>query len=140
MIPLPSLTGGRSREHSRLAKASVENIILLNKLWNADLQGYRLFVIRKMKKHLQNQNIEFSPFTDYDKEDSQNLPEIPFERLSLSFFVQFLRYLCDNKLKDCKINLRNLSIENEPLRLVIWPSKSVGAHSTKSLKIPLHPF
>ena len=27
MIPLPSLTGGRSREHSRLAKASVENII-----------------------------------------------------------------------------------------------------------------
>ena len=26
MIPLPSLTGGRSREHSRLAKASVENI------------------------------------------------------------------------------------------------------------------
>jgi hypothetical protein len=30
MIPLPSLTGGRSREHSRLAKASVENIILLS--------------------------------------------------------------------------------------------------------------
>ena len=28
MIPLPSLTGGRSREHSRLAKASVENIIM----------------------------------------------------------------------------------------------------------------
>ena len=27
MIPLPSLTGGRSREHSHLAKASVENII-----------------------------------------------------------------------------------------------------------------
>ena len=30
MIPLPSLTGGRSREHSRLAKASVENIIIIN--------------------------------------------------------------------------------------------------------------
>jgi hypothetical protein len=29
MIPLPSLMGGRSREHSRLAKASVENIIII---------------------------------------------------------------------------------------------------------------
>ena len=29
MIPLPSLTGGRSREHSRLAKAFVENIIII---------------------------------------------------------------------------------------------------------------
>ena len=37
MIPLPSLTGGRSREHSRLAKASVENIIKFNgqvSAWN----------------------------------------------------------------------------------------------------------
>ena len=32
MIPLPSLTGGRSREHSRLAKASVENIIIEPKM------------------------------------------------------------------------------------------------------------
>ena len=31
MIPLPSLTGGRSREHSRLAKASVENIIIIKR-------------------------------------------------------------------------------------------------------------
>ena len=31
MIPLPSLMGGRSREHSRLSKASVENIMLLLK-------------------------------------------------------------------------------------------------------------
>jgi hypothetical protein len=27
MIPFPSLTGGRNREHSCLAKASVDNII-----------------------------------------------------------------------------------------------------------------
>ena len=107
----------------------------INKIWNANLKGYRLFVIRKMKKHLQNQNIEFGPVTDYDKEEGQNLPEISSEQLSLPFFVQFLRYLCDNKLKDCKINLRNMSMENTPLRLVMWPSKSVGAHSTKSLKI-----
>ena len=101
----------------------------INKIWNANLKGYRLFVIRKMKKHLQNQNIEFGPFTDYDKEEGQNLPEIPFEKLPLSFFVLILRYLGDNKLKDCKINLRNMNKENEPLDLVMWPSKSVGAHT-----------
>ena len=107
----------------------------INKIWNANLEGYRLFVIRKIKKRLENQNIECSLFTDYDKEEGQNLPEIPFEQLSLSFFVQFLRYLCNNKPKDCKINLRNISVKNEPLHLVMWPSKSEGAHSTKSLKI-----
>lgn len=39
MIPLPSLTGGRSREHSRLAKASVENIIII---MLHDVQGVAL--------------------------------------------------------------------------------------------------
>ena len=104
----------------------------IDKIWNANLEGYRLFVIRKMKKHLRNQNIEFGLFTDYDKEDSQHLPEFPLKRLPLQFFVHILRYLCDNKLKDCKINLRNMSTENEPLDLVMWTSKSVGAHNTKS--------
>ena len=85
----------------------------IDKIWNANLEGYRLFVVRKTKKHLQNQNIEFGPLTGYDKEYRKNLPEIPLEQLSLPFFLQFLRYLCDSKLKDCKINLRNMSMEED---------------------------
>ena len=100
----------------------------INKIWNANLEEYRLFVFRKMKKHLQKQNIEFGLVTGYDN----NLPEIKLEQLPLQFFVQVLRFLCDNELKDCKINLRNMSMKNTPLRLVMWPSKSVGAHSNKS--------
>ena len=112
-----------------LHQLSLSRCSQINKIWNANLEGYRLFVVRKTKKHLQNQNIEFGPLTGYAKEDSRKLPEIPLEQLSLPFFVQFLRYLCHDKLKDCKINLRNMSMEEDTQRhWGIWPSKSVGAH------------
>ena len=48
MIPLPSLTGERSREHSRLAKASVENIIILimKPFGPLNLFQYFIFLLR----------------------------------------------------------------------------------------------
>ena len=90
----------------------------INKIWNENLALYRLHFVRKMQKHLKNQNIECGPVKDHEQ---GRRPDILFEKLPLPFLDQFLRYFCDYKLKDCKINLKIMSIENtsDPLGIYI---------------------
>ena len=76
----------------------------INKIWKENLELYRLHIVKKMQKHLKDLNIVIGPVRDFV---SHRLPEIiPWEKLPSSFLVQFLRYFCDYKLKDCYINLR----------------------------------
>jgi hypothetical protein len=75
----------------------------INKIWKENLELYRLHIVKKMQKHLKDLNIVIGPVRDFV---SHRLPEIPWEELPSSFLVQFLRYFCDYKLKDCYINLR----------------------------------
>ena len=79
----------------------------LNKIWNENIEVYRLHVVKKMQKYLKNHNIEILPVADYEQ---GRRPEIPFEQLPLPILVQLLRNYSDliigTKLKDCKLNLR----------------------------------
>ena len=90
----------------------------INKTWNKNLELYRLHYVKKMQKHLRNQNIECGPIKDHEQ---GRRPDILFEKLPLPFLVQFLRYFCDYNLKDCKINLKIMFIENtlDPLGIYI---------------------
>ena len=83
----------------------------LNKIWKENIEVYRLHLVKKMSKYLKNHNIEIVPVTDYEQ---GRRPEISFEQLPLPILVQLLRNYSDLiigiKLKDCKLNLRIMSM------------------------------
>ena len=79
----------------------------INKIWKANIEVYRLHVVKKIQKYLKTHNIEIVPVTDYEQ---GRRPEIPFDQLPLPILVQLLRnfsaLLLGIKLKNCKLNLR----------------------------------
>ena len=92
----------------------------MNTIWSQNLEEYRLHLVKKIQKHVKNQNIEIGQFTDYGREIGHNLPEILFEPLPLPFLVHLMRCFHDYKLKDCKRImcikpvLSGIFIKNEP--------------------------
>ena len=81
----------------------------INKIWKANIEVYRLHVVKKMQKYFKKHNIEIVPVTDYEQ---GRRPEIPFEQLPLPILVQLLRNYSDLIIRsnDCKINLRIMSM------------------------------
>ena len=81
----------------------------INKIWKANIEVYRLHVVKKMQKYFKKHNIEIVPVSDYEQ---GRRPEIPFERLPLPILVQLLRNYSDLIIRsnDCKINLRIMSM------------------------------
>ena len=106
-----------------------------NKIWKENLEAYRQHLVKKMQKHLENQNIEIGPVSNYDEEGGQNLP---WEQLPLPLLVEFERSFCDYdyNLKGFKINLRIMSmtpvllgifIKNGVKYVVVWSRKKHGS-------------
>ena len=119
----------------------------INKIWNENLEVYRQHLVKKMQKHLENQNIEIGPVSNYDEEGDQNLPGIPWEQLPLPLLVEFERSFCDYdyNLKGCKINLRIMSmtpvllgifIKNGVKYVMVWSRKKHGSVLLQRLKNP----
>ena len=111
---------------------------LINKIWKENLEVYRQHLVKKMQKHLENQNIEIGPVSNYDEEECQNLPGIPWEQLPLPLLVEFERSFCDYdyNLKGFKINLRIMSmtpvllgifIKNGVKYVMVWSRKRHGS-------------
>ena len=109
-----------------------------NKMWKENLEAYRQHLVKKMQKHLENQNIEIGPVSNYDEEGGQNLPGIPWEQLPLPLLVEFERSFCDHdyNLKGFKINLRIMSktpvllgifIKNGVKYVIVWSQKKQGS-------------
>ena len=119
----------------------------MNKIWKENLEVYRQHLVKKMQKHLENQNIEIGPVSNYDEEGGQNLPGIPWEQLSLPLLVEFERSFCDYdyNLKGFKINLRIMSvtpvllgifIKNGVKYVIVWSRKKHGSILLQSLENP----
>ena len=77
----------------------------INKLWNTNLEEYRLHLVKKTQKCLNNQSLPLICPTR-----NLGLP-ITIEQLPLPFLVQFLRYFSDYKLKVYEVNFRIISIK-----------------------------
>ena len=92
----------------------------MNKTWSENLEEYRLHLVKKIQKHVKNQNIEIGQVTDDGKKIDNNLPEILFEPLPLLYLLHLVRCFHDYKLKDCKRImcikpvLSGIFIRNEP--------------------------
>ena len=92
----------------------------IDKIWSENLEEYRLHLVKKIQKHVKNQNIEIGQVTDYGREEGHNLPEILFDPLPLPYLVHLVRCFHDYKLKDCKRImcikpvLSGIFIKNEP--------------------------
>ena len=99
----------------------------INKVWSKNLEEYQLYLVKKIKKQLKNQDI----VGYFDTVEAQKSPEIQYkilyfsiwlsrilgsptalemndtlEQLPLQFLIQLQRFLCDSKLKHCKVNIR----------------------------------
>ena len=99
----------------------------INKVWSKNLEEYQLYLVKQIKKQLKNQEI----VGHFDMVEARKSPEIQYkmlyfsiwlsrilgsptalernntlEQLSLQFLVQLRRFLCDSKLKHCKVNIR----------------------------------
>ena len=113
----------------------------MNKTWSQNLEEYRLHLVKKIKKHIKNQNIEIGQFTDYGKEIGHNLPETLFEPLPLPYLVHLLRCFHDYKLKDCKRImcikpvLSGIFIKNEPNGVTDLMVVSQKLHGCQKLKV-----
>ena len=87
-----------------------------NKVWDKNLEEYRLYLVKKVQKCLKNQSSQSTcnptrildfPWTA----NSAIKSNITFEQLTFEFLVQFLRYFCDYKLKVHEVNFRIISIK-----------------------------
>ena len=88
----------------------------INKLWNTNLEEYRLYLVKKVQKCLKNQSLQSTcsrtrildlPWTANSAIENN----ITVEQLPMEFLVQFLRYFCDYKLKVHEVNFRIISIK-----------------------------
>ena len=100
----------------------------INRIWSKNLEEYRLYLIRKIRNHLKNQEIVCRTV---DMAEARKSPEIQYkilyfstwlnrilgiskaleknitiEQLSLQFLIQLWRFLCDLKLSHSKVNIR----------------------------------
>ena len=113
----------------------------MNKIWSKNLEEYRLHLVKKIQKHVKNQNIEIGQFTDYGREIGHNLPEILFEPLPLPFLVHLVRCFHDYKLKDCKRImcikpvLSGIFIKNKPNGVTDVMVVSQKLHGCQKLKV-----
>ena len=92
----------------------------INKLWNTNLEEYRLHLVKKVQKRLKNQSLQStcSPNRIFDLPWTANSAienNLTVEQLPLKFLVQFLRQFCDYKppfkLKVHEVNFRIISIK-----------------------------
>ena len=99
----------------------------VNTIWSKKLEEYRLYLVKKIKKQLKNQNI----VGHFDMVEAQTSPEIQYkisyfsiflnrilespkaleknntlEQLSLQFLIQLQRFICDSKLRHCKVDIK----------------------------------
>ena len=115
----------------------------MNKTWSENLEEYRLHLVKKIQKHIKNQNIEIGQVTDYGKEIGHNLPETLFEPLPLPFLVNLMRSTHDYKLKDCKRImcikpvLSGIFIKNEPNGVTDLMVVSQKLHGCQKLKVDI---
>ena len=127
----------------------------INKAWNKNLDDYRLHLVKKIQRHLKDPSIVYGPAANFDKYKGKNLRKITLledmpnfechgptrihgpprilrrimtiEHLPLPFLVQFLRYFCDHRIKDCEINFRINCIDRRSVLLGVFvKSKSNG--------------
>ena len=88
----------------------------INKLWNTNLEEYRLYLVKKFQKYLKNQSLQSTcspnrildlPWTaSYAIENNLTVEQLP-----LKFLVQFLKIFCDSKLKVHEVNFRIISVK-----------------------------
>ena len=89
----------------------------INKTWNENIDNHQLHLVQKIQKHLKNT----SNYADCEKKEGQYSPKIlleklpiistlwhvrlcTIEQLPLPILINFQRYFCEHKLKDCKVN------------------------------------
>ena len=119
----------------------------INKAWNKNIDDYRLHLVKRIQSRLKDPTIVYGPAANFDRHEGQNLlktlledtptfechgptriygpPKIlrrimTIEHLPLLFLVQFLRYFCDHRIKDCEVNFRINSIDRRSVLLGVF--------------------
>ena len=88
----------------------------VNATWNGILEEHRLYLVKKIQKHLKKQRVVYNPAADFDKKEPiftsiLGLPRrlarnIAMEQLPLLFLVQFHKYFCNYEIKNCEFKIR----------------------------------
>ena len=122
----------------------------INKAWDKNVDNYRLHLVKRIQRHLKDPSIAYGPAANFDRRIGisfipktllENMPEfechgptttrmygspkilrriMTIEHLPLPFLVQFLRYFCDHRIKDCEINFRINSIDRRSVLLGVF--------------------
>ena len=80
----------------------------VNATWNGNLEEHRIYLVKKIEKHLKKQGVVYNPAADFDKKEAifmcptiiMGLPKglarnIAVEHLPLLFLVHFQEYFCN---------------------------------------------
>ena len=101
----------------------------INKIWNGNLEEYRIHLVKNIQKLLKNPgvaygNVEKSPIAMCPTR-TLGLPtthemKITVEQLPLPLLIQFLRYFCERELKDYEVYFRIVCIKKTSVFLGIF--------------------
>ena len=99
----------------------------INKIWNRNLEEYRIHLVKKIQRHIKNpsvvyDHVEKSPIAMCPTR-TLGLPttherKITVEQLPLPLLVQFLRYFCESELKHYEVYFRIVCIK----KTFVWQS------------------
>ena len=113
----------------------------VNATWNGNLEEHRLYLVKKIQKHLKKQKVVYNPAADFDKKEAIfmspytliiGLPSglarnIAVEQLPLLYLVQFQKYFYIYKIKDCEFKIRILVIKNIHIQLGVFINNKSNA-------------